>query len=255
MRVTVHTTAGETQESEHSVRLPGATKYRKNGYDKTPGWFWPEDCDLFDRILSDQLANNIHGDLLEIGCYHGKSAILMGYGLRDGENLTVCDLFGGDAEETAELTDHFEETFGVDTFTANYAKFHQGHPVIRACSSLDLDLADQKFRFIHVDGGHSQTVASFDIATALAASGKLAVIAIDDYRTHHTPGVPAAIWAAAADGELFPFALSETKVYAAASEPGHAHWLDVARSWNFPDSEEHSIFGQTVLRTTRGRNC
>jgi predicted O-methyltransferase YrrM len=237
------------------MRLPGATKYRNNGYTKTPGWFWPEDCDLFDRILAQQLADNITGDLLEIGCYHGKSAILMGYGLRDDENLIVCDLFGAPVD-TAEKTDVFEASFNIDTFITNYRKFHPRNPVILACSSLELELKqDDEFRFIHVDGGHSYEVAAFDIQTAISYSASHTVIAIDDYRTHHTPGVPAAIWAAAAAGELFPFCLSETKVYAAATRVGHQRWLDVARSWGFPDSEEHTIFGQTVLRTTRGRNC
>lgn len=241
------------------MTLPGAKTYRKSGYDndKVRGWFWAEDYDLFERILSNQLANNITGDILEIGCYHGKSAILMGYGLREAETFVVCDLFGGDAEETAERTDHFEASFGRATFETNYAKYHQQAPEIHAISSLDLNSGFdyERFRFIHVDGGHAETVATHDIALALSASKPLGVIAIDDYRTHHTPGVPAAIWAAAAASELYPFALSETKVYAAATQAGHDYWLDVARSWKFPDSEEHSIFGQTVLRTTRGRNC
>lgn len=237
------------------MTLPGAKTYRKTGYDQIRGWFWLEDYDLFDRILTHQLANGIRGDILEIGCYHGKSAILLGYGLRDNETLAICDLFGGDAEDTAERTDHFEDGFGRATFEANYGRFHHEPAEIHSCSSLELTVADDRFRFIHVDGGHSEQVASHDIGTAIDCSTEQAVIAIDDYRTHHTPGVGAAIWAATAYGALFPFALSETKVYAASSQAGHDYWLDFARSWDFPDSEEHQIFGQTVLRTTRGRNC
>lgn len=237
------------------MKLPGADTYRKARYDRTSGWFWPEDFDLFDRILAHQLADDITGDLLEIGCYHGKSAILMGCGLRDDENLVICDLFGGDAEETAEATDHFEAGFGVDTFKNNYTQTHHREPVIHAGSSLNLQLGDQKFRFTHVDGGHSEEVAFADIYTSLTASLPNAVIAIDDYRTHHTPGVGAAIWAASATGDLHPFALSETKVYAAATKEGHDYWLSVVRSWGFTGNEEHQIFGQAVIRTTRGRNA
>lgn len=231
--------------------LPGADAYRRKQYDRVPGWFWPEDFDLFDRILHQQLADNIRGDLLEIGAYHGKSAILMGCGLRGDETLVVNDLFGLPVD-TAEASDVFEPGFSRNTFLNNYRQVHDRDPVVHQCSSLKLDLP-KGFRFVHVDGGHSQLVAAFDIGTAVDAASTNAVVAIDDYRTHHTPGVPAAIWAAAVCEELFPFALSETKVYACADKESHAYWLDVVRSWGFDGNEEHTIFGSTVVRTTRGR--
>lgn len=236
------------------MTLTDWTPAERAAYRDVQGWFWPEDFDLFDRILTHQLDADIHGDLLEIGCYHGKSAILMGYGLRDQEQLVICDLFGAPAD-TAEETDVFEEGFGLNTFTGNYRKFHRHDPLIHACSSLDFARKGTPFRFIHVDGGHSEYVASYDIATSVARSTPLTVIAIDDYRTHHTPGVAAAIWSATAAGEILPFCLSETKVYAAVSRQGHNLWLDVCRGFDFPGSEEHQIFGETVLRTTRGRMC
>lgn len=236
------------------MKLPGAFGYHETGYDNVQGWFWPEDFDFFDRLLAQQLEVDTQGDILEIGCYHGKSAILMGYGLRSHEELVVCDLFGAPVN-TAERTDVFEEGFGLSTFKTNYSKFHEKEPVIHACSSLELDLTSQQFRFIHVDGGHAEEVASFDIETAVTYATPRAIIAIDDYRTHHTPGVGAAIWAAAVSGGIFPFCLSENKVYAAATGDDHDYWLDVCRGFNFPHGEEHLIFGETVLRTTRGAMC
>lgn len=238
------------------MRLSGAFGYYKQGYDKIPGWFWPEDYDLFDRLLGQQLDDDVRGDLLEIGTYHGKSAILMGYGLRDNEELLVCDLFGAEAT-TAEQTDHFEEGFGLKTFSDNYSRFHAQGPIVHARSSLELrgKLSGRMFRFIHIDGGHAEEVATYDIGTAAATFCEYGVIAIDDYRTHHTPGVGAAIWASAACEEIYPFALSETKVYAAGTQDAHDYWLNVCRKWGLPGGEEHQIFGKTVLRMTRGAQC
>lgn len=58
--------------------------------DDVPGWFSRTDQQLFEWFLTHPHAS---GDLLEMGVYVGKSAILLGQHLRPGESLTVCDLF------------------------------------------------------------------------------------------------------------------------------------------------------------------
>jgi len=73
--------------------LPGAEVFTQ-ALDTIPGWFYPQDVRLFDFVLNCQLENDIRGDVLEVGAYQGKSAILLAYGLRGDENLVVCDLFG-----------------------------------------------------------------------------------------------------------------------------------------------------------------
>ena len=62
--------------------------------DTVDGWFYAVDVDFFSKLLAYQRTEGVKGDMLEIGTYQGKSAILMGYGLRDDEELVVCDLFG-----------------------------------------------------------------------------------------------------------------------------------------------------------------
>jgi hypothetical protein len=44
-----------------------------------PGWFEAVDILLFQKIDDLQLQQGVHGDLLEVGMYHGKSAILLEY--------------------------------------------------------------------------------------------------------------------------------------------------------------------------------
>lgn len=46
--------------------------------DSVPGWFRPLDRSLFAGILEWQAAGSVLGDLIELGAYAGKSAIVLG---------------------------------------------------------------------------------------------------------------------------------------------------------------------------------
>lgn len=58
-----------------------------------PGWFYHVDQLTFKWILEYQSSVGLHGDLLEMGCYMGKSAAWIGNFIEDGQKFTVCDLF------------------------------------------------------------------------------------------------------------------------------------------------------------------
>ena len=72
-----------------------------------PGWFGVEDALLFDLFLRRPVA----GDLLELGVYKGKSALLLGHALRAGETLHACDLFGSDDGRREGYVDHQRAAF------------------------------------------------------------------------------------------------------------------------------------------------
>jgi hypothetical protein len=59
-----------------------------------------------------------------------------------------------------------------------------------------------------VDGSHQYEIVKQDaqLARKLAMDG--AVIAFDDYRSAHVPGVAAAVWSEVVDGDLKPIALT-----------------------------------------------
>lgn len=229
-------------ERLRKVRLAG--EYRKTAFNSVPGWMHMLDLELFDLILSLQLDHDITGDLLEIGSFHGKSAIVLGYGLRPGEQLTVCDIFGDTTNVPLEGTDPYDG-LSVEDFRAQYGAFHTRQPDIRSMPSSELVL-DRDYRFTHIDGGHAYTVVRDDIALVATRSAPHAVIALDDYRTVHTPGTSAAVWEAAANRTIFPFLMSEVKLYAALTEDGQRFWHD-AISGDFM-CEEHEIFDSRVLR-------
>ena len=123
-----------------------------------PGWFSDEDVWLFCVLDQLQAAAAVQGDLLEIGGYLGKSAVALGYILRQEETLVVVDPWDSeisDPENAGEQARLYPDvTF--DRFKMNYQRFHPGLPDMRrGISSQCLPGLDSgRYRFIHVDGSH-----------------------------------------------------------------------------------------------------
>lgn len=201
-------------------------------WDDIPGWFDRHDAELFEIILRHQLTGPA-GDLLEIGCWYGKSAVVMGYGVRDGERLIVCDMFDTVAEH-----DHIPAVFKagppVEAFLSYWDSHHDRAALdIRQQPSVALNLRDCKLRFTHIDGCHSNSCVDADLKIARAHSQPGAVIVFDDYRNGRVPGVAAAVWAARDRGWIHPFAITDNKLYATVSGMAQKEWLDrlVADGW------------------------
>src|SRR5688572_12330628 len=127
--------------------------------DSIQGWFYPEDVRLFQTLNELQGKDDVSGDLLEIGVYHGKSSILMGYFPRKDENLVVCDLFEQSARTVANRAEarYWYSNLSRELFESNYLRFHDLLPVIVRCSSthlMKMGKLSRTFRFIHIDGSH-----------------------------------------------------------------------------------------------------
>lgn len=157
-----------------------------------PGWFNLDDCEHFSLLLSYQSAIGLSGDLFEIGSYHGRSTSVMAKHLRPGEKIVVCDAFESESDDPYENRPSTEKL--LRNIRLLNPTFSQDDAVIHQCMSNDLQLGEnQKFRFIHVDGGHSADQAYFDInlcATHLISGG---VLVIDDYHHRDWPGVTTAV--------------------------------------------------------------
>ncbi|WP_396668951.1 class I SAM-dependent methyltransferase [Mycobacterium avium] len=211
--------------------------------DKVDGWFFEADVELFSHLLARQTAEGISGDMLEIGTYQGKSAILMGYGLRDDEELVICDLFEAVVDHTHGSPSSRDQYSGLDQqqFLANWDRFHTRRPMIEVCESSQLDLADRAVRLAHIDGCHAYPCVAHDIELAVRHTADRGVVVLDDYRGVETPGVAAAVWQAVGNGVLFPFAATYMKLYACASPAAQHYWLEQVRGRGdicaFPDFE------------------
>ena len=149
-----------------------------------PGWFNVDDCMHFHLVLAMQTAMGIAGDIFEIGSYHGRSTSIMALHLTPSERIVVCDTF------QAQTEDHYNRLPSPANLVGNIMSVNPGLDrtkiVIHNCSSTDLSFPpEQKFRFIHIDGGHSRNVVHSDLKLSAKHLMPKGVIVVDDYHHPH----------------------------------------------------------------------
>jgi hypothetical protein len=194
-------------------------------FNDIPGWFMPIDQAGFAWTLQFQNRTEPLGDLLELGTYRGKAAVLMGQHLRPDEVLTVCDLFDDVATHAA--VDPTEQVFfrrdvpGRAEFERNYLAFHPALPRIVQGLTTEIvqHLAPGSVRFCHIDAGHTYQAVRDDIASARALVREGGVLAFDDWRKANTPGVSAAMWEAILNEGLRPVFSTDFKFYCTWGDP------------------------------------
>ncbi|MGW2250308.1 class I SAM-dependent methyltransferase [Kitasatospora sp. NPDC001660] len=193
--------------------------------DDVPGWFWDHDRHSFEWFLHRQEKAGVTGDLLEMGAYLGRSAIVIGEHLQPGESFTVCDLFDSDApddENAAEVDISYRKTLTRSAFESNYLSFHSELPEIVQAPTSTLAggrIPAGAFRFIHIDASHLYEHVVGDLQVARVALQDQGVVVLDDYRSQHTPGVAAATWEAVFNHGLRPILLTECKFYGTWGDP------------------------------------
>ncbi|MFE9772576.1 class I SAM-dependent methyltransferase [Streptomyces sp. NPDC005931] len=188
-----------------------------------PGWFWPLDQVLFTWFLDWQESRGTRGDLLELGAYMGKSAIVLGHHLREGETLTVCDLFGAEPPDDANRAETRRSYASLtrQAFERNYLSFHETLPVVvqAPTSVITEKVASGSCRFVHIDASHLYEHVHGDIGAAHDLLGPEGIVVLDDFRSEHTPGVAAATWEAVLNRGLRPICLSSQKLYGTWGDP------------------------------------
>lgn len=187
------------------------------------GWFPRVDQRMFSWCLERQESQGIKGDLLELGCYLGKSAILIGRHVREGETFTVCDLFDSPASDTANQREMSKSYASLTraAFEANYLAFHGELPtILQGLTSMVPDhVKPDTCRFVHIDASHLYEHVRGDLEAGRAIARDDAIVVCDDYRSEHTPGVAAAVWEAVATTGLRPICLTTQKLYATWGDP------------------------------------
>ncbi|MFV8182812.1 class I SAM-dependent methyltransferase [Streptomyces sp. AF1B] len=197
-------------------KIPGELK-------DVPGWFPPLDQLLFTWFLQRQETRGFGGDLVELGAYMGKSAILLGHHLQEGEKFTVCDLFGGEAPDGANAAETAKSYSSLtrQTFERNYLAFHDALPrVIEASTSvISKEVEADTCRFVHIDASHLYEHVHDDIGAARDLLLPDGIVVLDDFRSEHTPGVSVATWEAVLNRGLRPICLSTQKLYGTWGDP------------------------------------
>ena len=178
-----------TQPSDPRPMAPSFLQRYLQAYHRIPGWFSYDAALLFMAYNQLNAAHGIAGDVLEIGVYHGLSAIAVAHLRGAGRRMTAIDTF-----ETR--TDDAAYGSGAEyrkLFEANMREFHQPLDfldiVSGASGELDPAAYPKTFSFCHVDGGHSpqETFADLEFASQVLVPG--GILALDDYFNPQHPGV------------------------------------------------------------------
>lgn len=223
--------------------------------DQIKGWFFASDRRMFAWLLQRQIDAGHRGDVVELGCYLGKSAVLIGDLVAADETFTVVDLFESDApdtDNTHEMSMSYS-TLAEAAFAENYLKFHPSLPVVVKGPSSDIvdHVEVGSCRFIHVDASHLYPHVSVDVDSARILLAEDGVVAFDDYRSVHCPGVAAAVWEAVFNKGMRPICVTESKLYATWGDP--LPLQAAIQEWLTPDPlgyvETHQINGHPVLGT------
>jgi hypothetical protein len=226
-------------------------------YDDVKGWFYPRDQAVFSWLLDRQERVEPPGDLLELGAFMGKSAILIGSHRRPGETFTVCDLFGAEPSDGANRTENARsyKTLTRQAFEDNYLAFHDELPVIVQAATADIvdHVSPGSCRFMHVDASHLWEHVRGDIEAARLLLRADGVVVCDDFRSEHTPGVAAAVWNAVGNGGLRPICVTGNKFYGTWGDPKPVQdelveWL---RSYNLGLPQYHNVLGHQLVRVVR----
>ncbi len=157
-----------------------------------PGAFNVDDVGHFHIILSMQSVFGLRGDLLEIGSYHGRSCAVMAKYLKQNERIHICDAFSLDTE------DRYGNKPTPEILISNIERINHDRIkeqiIIHECLSNDLRFEeDQKFRFVHIDGGHSEEQTLFDLNLVKSVLPIRGVVVVDDYHHKNWPGVTPAV--------------------------------------------------------------
>ncbi len=156
------------------------------------GWFSPQAAMLFGWVDQIQKDNSISGDCFEIGCHHGKSAMLLGGMIGGKEKLAVCDLFGMQGSNVSRSGNG-----NLATFEQNMRSVGDSGVSVniyqKNSAALSADEIGTGYRFFHIDGGHNPDEALADLHLAAASLVDRGVIALDDPFRSQWPGVTEAL--------------------------------------------------------------
>jgi len=222
-----------------------------------PGWFQWVDQLIFKAVLKAQ-SNLPPATVVELGTYLGKSAVLIGDYVRQGEQFVALDLFGrtdlidgsGDANRREVSISY--KTLTRTKFEENYLSRHEELPtIVEAASSSIVDyIQPSTVRFLHVDASHMYEHVRIDARNARILLQPGGVVVFDDWRSEHTPGVTAAVWEAVYANGLIPVVLTPAKFYGVFSHPDLLRTTvktlvsDTDDLW----SEDQRIAGHDVVR-------
>lgn len=216
------------------------------GMKRIDGWLSPSDARCFVELDAVQKAAGIHGDIVEIGVWHGRGAILFHHFLRADECVYAVDLF--------DLRDrdhpYFNDPEILRAHAAHFGCDDRLKPVrmdtVREGHRLLDIVRPESVRILHIDGGHDYEVVRRDIEIARRALGEGAALVFDDIFNRRHLGTTQAIMEFLLSTPRFaPFMLTGKKLWVCGAGR-HSDYFKRMKSAKI-GSRKAELFGRTVL--------
>lgn len=136
------------------------------------GFLERDDARMIVRLV---IRQRPEGDMLEVGALYGRSAILLGYLLGQGESLIVCDPF------ESHLRGGLWPGLSRTAFEENYLRYHKQLPDVRQCRSSEISVVPGSMSLIHLDGDHLLDAAQADVDRAIPWLAKGGLLVVNDF--------------------------------------------------------------------------
>lgn len=178
------TEAGPPEQAVAADKALAVTRARLSAYRSlsrgVEGWITDTAVAIAVSVLDAQARLDIGGDMLEIGAWHGKSALLWMAFSRPSERNVIIDLAGRDP-----LSQTLANASGV---------LNRTHELIVKSSFKfpDPDWAAQnyrRFRLIHIDGDHSAAGIQNDLEVTFPLLHPFGAIIVDDFLNPRFPQI------------------------------------------------------------------
>lgn len=156
-------------------------------------------------LAQKQLQLGVTGDLMEIGVFHGRTAMLLGLLLNKHEKFIAIDAFS-----TINQIQHEDRQVDLDyygdgneiksSFLKNWEQYVQSknpnssHPILIEKDSRDIESKSlrsmtQGVRIFSLDGGHSEASTFHDLELAEEVLTEGGILILDDYFLEDCPAV------------------------------------------------------------------
>ncbi len=157
------------------------------------GWLSQAEARCFVALDAAQKAMDIRGDLVEIGVWQGRGAILFHHLLRADECVHAVDIFDLRDRDHPYFNDPVILRANVERFgcgprlkTVRMDTSREGHRLLEI-------VPPESVRIAHIDGGHDYEVVRRDIEVTRRMIGPGAALVFDDFFNRRHPGTTQAI--------------------------------------------------------------
>ena len=242
--------------------LAGVEGFPIPALDEVPGFLGTQAAWLLDDLGRHQAEAGVGGGIAEIGVFYGRSALVLGRTLADGERRVACDRFdlGWDDVPGWDFAPAGPPEEALRRRWAAWVGDPERLVVVRG-DSAELSPADlgAPVRLVHVDGGHDYEVVRRDARLADEAVGPGGAVVFDDVLLPEWPDVTVAVadHLRASEGGLVPVLVAEHKAVAcrAGHEPRYRDWARRAAGRIYPPPRhliaERRFVGHPVLVVSR----